>query len=180
MKRAAFLFLAALLCLAPAAALAQIPPGAFTLKAGVYVPQEDADDAEFDSGFNGEISYTRYFHPNFAFELGVGYFMSETDFDDELTVIPITLNLKGVYPVGGVELYGLAGLGAYLAEVESGPFDDDDTTIGYQLGVGANFNITPVVFIGAEAKYFWAEPEFFGVDFKIDGWQLTANLGYRF
>lgn len=184
MKRAAFLFVAVLLCLAPAAALAQNPTNAVTLKLGAYVPQADADDDEFDSGFNGELSFTRHFHPNFAFELGVGYFTSESDnFDSELTVIPITLNLKAVYPVGGVELYALAGIGAYMAEIERGfPFntDDDDTTLGFQAGAGLNFNVTPVIFIGAEGKYFWAEPELFGNDFKINGFQATANLGYRF
>lgn len=183
MRRAAFLIVAVLVCLVPAVALAQNPPNAVTLKAGVYVPQADEVD-EFDSGFNAEISFTRYFHPNFAFELGVGYFMSEDDPGNELTGIPITLNLKGVYPIGGVEIYALAGLGAYYVKFENSPgtFDENDTVLGWQLGVGANFNITPVVFIGAEGKYFWAKPDFgFPLgETKIDGFQATANLGYRY
>lgn len=187
MKRAAFLFVAVLLCLVPAAVFAQNPPNALTIKAGGYFPQADDVD-DFDTGFNGEISFTRYFHPNFALELGVAYFQSEDDFNDELTGVPITLNLKGVYPIGAVELYALAGIGAYYVKIEdsTGNFDENDTVLGYQLGAGVNFNVTPVVFVGAEAKYFWAKPEFdFGfpigtAEIKIDGWQATANLGYRF
>ena len=180
MKRAALLFVAILLCLAPAAVLAQ--PNALTLKLGAYFPQEDLDDAEFDTGFNAELSYSYYFHPNFAVEFGVGYWKSENDFDEKVTSYPFTLNLKAVYPIQPVELYALAGLGAYYAKLEAPGFDENDTVLGWQLGAGANFNVTPVFFIGAEGKYFWAKPDFgFPVgEVKIDGFQLTANLGYRF
>jgi opacity protein-like surface antigen len=179
MKRAALLFVAVLLCLAPAAALAQVPPNAVTLKAGAYFPQaNDVDD--FDTGFNMELSYSRYFHPNFALELGVGYFKSEDG--AELTSYPFTLNLKGIYPFMGAELYGLAGVGAYYVKAESGPFDENDTVLGFQLGIGANFDLTPVIFVGAEGKYFWAKPDFGGPEgeVKIDGILATINLGYRF
>lgn len=183
MKRAALILVAVLLCLAPAAALAQMPPNALTLKAGAYFPQADDVD-EFDTGFNMELSYTRYFHPNFALEFGVGYFNSEADGVD-LTSYPFTLNLKGVYPFMGAELYALAGIGAYYVKVENG-FDENDTVFGYQLGIGANFDIVPGIFVGAEGKYFWAKPDFGTIDTvvvgerKIDGILATINLGYRF
>lgn len=185
MKRAAFLFVAVLLCLVPAAVVAQNPPNAVTLKAGVYVPRADDVD-DFDTGFNVEISFTRHFHPNFALEVGLGYLKSEDDIDSELTVYPFTLNLKAIYPFMGADIYALAGFGAYYAnlDVPVTGFDENDTVLGFQLGVGANFNITPVIFIGAEGKYFWAKPEFdtpLGTgEVKIDGFQATANLGYRF
>jgi opacity protein-like surface antigen len=179
MKRAALLLAAVLLCLAPAAALAQMPPNAVTLKAGAYFPQADDLD-DFDTGFNMEISFTRYFHPNFALELGVGYLKSEDG--AELTSYPFTLNLKGVYPFMGAELYGLAGIGAYYVTAEGGGLDENDTVLGFQLGIGANFDLTPAIFIGAEGKYFWAKPDFGSPagEVKIDGFQATANLGYRF
>jgi opacity protein-like surface antigen len=179
MKRGALLFVAALLCLAPAVVMAQSPPNAVTLKAGAYFPQaNDVDD--FDSGFNMEVSYTRYFLPHFALELGVGYFNSEDG--AELTSYPFTVNLKGVYPFLGAELYALGGIGAYYVKLENGGFDENDTVLGYQLGIGANVDITPVVFIGAEGKYFWAKPDFGGPagEVKIDGILATVNLGYRF
>jgi opacity protein-like surface antigen len=185
MKRSLPLVLAlaaVLLGIAPLSASAAMPENAVAIKLGGYFPQEDLDDAEFDTGLNVEISFTRYFHPNFALELGIGYFNTENDFDAEVTSYPITLNLKAVYPVGGVELYALGGLGAYYAKLEVGGFDENDTVLGWQLGVGANFNITPIVYIGAEAKYLWAKPDFgFPIgELKIDGIQATANLGYRF
>jgi outer membrane protein W len=171
-----------LLGIAPFAAQAAVPPSAFTLKVGAYFPQEDLDDLDFDTGLAAEVSFTSYFHPNLAAELGVGYIQSESDiFDAEMMAIPVTLNLKGIIPVGGVELYVLAGIGAYYVQFENNiGFDEDDTVLGFQAGAGANFNITPTMFVGAEAKYLWAEPEFAGVDVKIDGFQATANLGFRF
>jgi opacity protein-like surface antigen len=183
MKRSLPLVLAlavVLLGIAPLTSSAAMPENAVAIKVGGYFPQADDVD-DFDTGFNMEISLTRYFHPNFALEFGVGYLMSESDFNVELTSYPITLNLKAVYPVGGVELYALGGIGAYYVKVENG-FDENDTVLGFQLGAGANFNITPVVYIGAEAKYFWAKPDFGGPsgETKIDGIQATANLGYRF
>jgi opacity protein-like surface antigen len=179
MKRAVLLLVAVLLGLAPAVALA-VPPNAVSLKAGAYFPQADDVD-EFDTGFNGEISFTRYVHPNFALELGIGYFTSEED-SAELTSYPFTLNLKAIYPFLGAELYALAGIGAYYVKAEDNGFDENDTVFGYQLGLGANFDITPVVFIGAEGKYFWAKPDFGAPvnEAKIDGIQGTVNLGYRF
>ncbi len=169
-----------LLGIAPLTASAAMPENAAAIKLGGYIPQANDVD-NFDTGFNMELSFTRYFHPNFALELGVGYFKSEDE--AELTSYPITLNLKAVYPVGGVELYALGGIGAYYAKWETPTgFDENDTVLGYQLGVGANFDISPVVYIGAEAKYLWAKPDFgFPVgERKIDGIQATANLGYRF
>lgn len=164
---------------------------------------------EFDTGFNGEIAFGHYFTPNIAGELGIGYFKSETDTafgfdpslglvtaDAELTVIPVTLNVKLAYPVGGIELYALAGVGVYISEMKihgtvpafglSISDSDDDTAFGFNLGLGANFNITPNVYLGAEVKYLRAEPSFsfpfllLEGDVKIDGIQATANLGCRF
>ncbi|MGE5753861.1 MAG: outer membrane protein, partial [Deltaproteobacteria bacterium] len=119
-------------------------------------------------------------HPNFALEFGVGYFTSEDGAD--LTSYPFTLNLKAIYPLPGAELYALGGVGAYYVKAESGPFDENDTVLGFQLGIGGSFDLTPVIFIGAEGKYFWAKPDFgFPVDeVKIDGILATINLGYRF
>jgi len=182
MKRSFSLVLAlavVLLGISPLTATAAKPENAAAIKLGGYIPQADDVD-DFDTGINVELSFTRYFHPNFAFELGIGYFKSEDG--GELTSYPITLNAKAVYPVGELELYALGGIGAYYVNVESGNFDENDTVVGYQLGVGANIDITPVVYIGVEAKYLWASPDFgFPIGkVDIDGMQASANLGYRF
>ena len=182
-------------------------PNYVTLKGGIYSPQSD-DLEDFDTGFNGEISYGRYFHRNFALELGVGYFETEATFsgfdpilgiveeEDQITAIPLTLTAKGTYPTKYVEPYALAGIGLYLVSAESDlsigifefSFDDDDTVFGFHLGLGANFNITERLFVGVEGKYLWAEAEFkdsiLGIPVELDadleGFTVTGNVGFRF
>lgn len=182
-------------------------PNCVTLKGGIYSPQSD-DLEDFDTGFNGGISYGRYFHPNFALELGVGYFETEATFtgfapilgivgeEDEITAIPLTLTAKGTYPTKYVEPYVLGGIGLYFVSVESDlsigffefSLDDDDTVFGFHLGLDANFNITERLFIGVEGKYLWAEAEFedsvLGIPVELDadleGFTVTGNVGFRF
>jgi len=167
-------------------------PNYFTLKAGIYSPESD-DLEDFDTGFNGEFSFGRYFYTNFALELGIGYFNTEATFSgldpilgswrekDEVTVIPLTLTAKGIYPTQYVDLFGGVGIGLYFAHGEGdlstsafGPFsfDDDDTVFGFHLGLGANFSITESVFFGIEGKYLWAGAEFedtiLGIPVELD------------
>lgn len=182
-------------------------PSYFTLKGGIYSPQSN-DLEEFDTGFNGELSFGYYFHRNFALEIGVGYFQTQASFigfdpilgvwseEDKITTVPLTLTAKGVYPTQYVDVFGGAGIGLYFASGESDlligafpfSFDDSDTVFGFHLGLGANFSITENVFFGIEGKYLWAgakfEEDILGIpvdlDADLDGYTVTANIGFRF
>lgn len=168
----------------------------FLLKGGIYSPQSD-DLADFNTGFNGEVAFGHHFNPNIALEFGLGY--SQTDANAiidgtlikaDIRNVPLTLSLKGVYPVNQYELYGLFGIGVYFTEAEvSFPAfgikaDDDDTPLGVHLGAGFNYNLSNNMFIGLEAKYFWADAQyrFLGIplDVDLDGFVATLNIGFRF
>jgi len=189
MRRIALL--SALFILFAVPALGASPSNYGTLKFGGYFPQHsDLDD--WDTGFNAELALGHYFNPNVALEFSVGYLStsaSEEGISGDITSIPILLSIKGIAPVAGGELYALVGGGVYITNVELSGFglsiNSDDTPVGFQLGVGGNFNVSPNVFLGLEAKYFWAKAsfDFLGVtteDVHIDGIQATANIGYRF
>ena len=169
----------------------------FLLKGGMYSPQSN-DLEDFDAGFNGEIAVGHYFNPNLALELGLGYAQTDASFieydmgyiyqmDVDIHMVPLTLSVKGIYPVNQHELYGLFGLGAYFTEAEVSTlgfkFDGDDTTLGVHLGAGFNYNLSNAMFVGLEGKYFWADADF-GVagapDVDLDGFIVTLNLGFRF
>lgn len=206
MKRSLFLVLSftiSLLALAPLAALGEGPPNYAVLKAGLYSPQDDdLDDLGADTGFNGELAFGHYFHQNLALEFGIGYFQTEgsasisdpfgsLSFDGEIKTYPVTVTAKLLVPAGGIELYGAAGIGIYFSEADitivstvpgipSASASEDDTVLGFHIGAGANFNINPQVFAGIEGRYLFAEPDFGGLELKIDGFTVTANLGYRF
>ncbi|MFA6147736.1 MAG: outer membrane beta-barrel protein [bacterium] len=178
--------LSILLVLVGVSAFAETPANYVVLKLGGYLPQAN-DVEDFDNSFYGELAYGRYFHPNIAAEFGIGYTKSSGSGPADgvdLTIMPFTAAVKGVLPMGNFEPFATLGLGAFWAKAEGtdlvGSFDETDTVFGYFAGLGANYNFTGNMFLGVEGRYFFAEPSFGTEDVKIDGINLTANLGFRF
>lgn len=164
------------------------------LKGGIYAPTGDLDRLNFGVGFNGEVAYGRYLNSVFALEVGAGYF--ETDGD--VSVIPATLNAKGFITTPDVEIFGEVGVGAYFAEFDgilntvnfgNITIDDNDTVFGIDVGLGARYNFAKNVFFGVEGKLIMtADAKFEGtasgtprtVESNLNGFLVTANLGFRF
>jgi opacity protein-like surface antigen len=180
----------------PATAKDGDPGNSIGLKLGAYSPQHDNME-DFNEGFNGEIFYGLRFHRNFAAELGAGYFKASGKFpgvDFSLKVIDILYTVKGIIPLGILDIYGGPGIGVYFAKVNvsstlpgfAGGDSDMSTSFGYHILAGANFNITREVFLGIEGKYFWAKtnesilPKGGAFGSHLDGATATANIGYRF
>ncbi len=116
---------------------AQPLPSYGVAKLGGYMPEAN-DVKDFDTAFYGEIAVGYHFHKNFAGLFGVGYTKSSADrnnFNADLTVIPMTVALKGGLPMGVFEPYALVGIGAYYVEAKGsnsfGSFNTDDTAFGY-------------------------------------------------
>lgn len=183
----------------PLAAMGEGNSNYLTVKAGTYSPTGDLDDSEvkFDTGFNGEIAIGHYYTPNFALEGGIGYFQSDSDTfigfpaDNEVWFIPLTITAKGIIPLEFGKLYGGIGIGVYYGEIGIKVFglsdDDTDVVLGGHIVAGANFDISPTVFLGVEGKYTItdeAEVTLFdgllSIEGDLDGLILTANLGFRF
>ena len=152
-----------------------------TVKLGVYSPQSYyLTESDFSSGFDGELALGHYFIRNLAGEVGLGYFKTATNGSDQITVYPLTVTGKGIYPLGKAELYAGAGIGAYFAKAELGITSYNDTALGWHLLTGGTFNVMPTVFVGAEIKYLWVKPSFGSMESKLNGMIATANLGFRF
>ncbi len=169
-----------------------LSPNSATLKLGGYFPQHSDLDG-FDSGFNGEISLGHRVAPGFAVEGGLGYYETKGEFltpvlivvSEKIKVVPLTLSLKGQTFFERFEPYVEAGIGVYFIEDElSAPGfvteSENDTQVGFHLGLGANYNVTQQVFLGLEGKYLWLKTDTFGVDMRLDGITLTGNVGFRF
>ena len=215
MKRAALvvLLLAVIFMLSvPATSFAEHKKwdGYLSFKGGAYFPTGDLQDYDFDSGFNGEVVVGMYMSPNLALEFGGGYFKTSASYsdatgfweDDDVWVIPVVVNIKGVLPLKGVELFGGGGLGMYFANIDVkgydpdpliGPFegDDNDAIFGGHLMAGFNIDLSDRVFIGVEGKYiFTANNRFFCTDIScsevscakinLDGVTVTGFLGFMF
>ena len=177
MKRIALL--SALLVLVGLPVFAESPANYAAVKLGGYLPQAN-DVEDFDDSLYGELAVGRYFHPNFAGEFGIGYTKSDGPAGADLTIMPVTLGVRGVLPMGSVEPFATLGLGLFYSEWEAPGFSEDDTVFGIYAGAGVNFNFTGNMFLGVEGRYFFAEPSFGPFDREIDGINLTANLGFRF
>ncbi len=208
---ALFIFGIALILTAPNAALAQDNPNYVNVKLGGFFPTDDLDDADFDSGFTGEVAYGRYLFPYLALEAGIGYYETEMSAKDpnyptvgyakeenEITVVPLTITVKGVYTMSKVEFYGGLGGGFYFAEIDGKvkiagygdiSISDDDTVAGGHIVLGVNYNITERFFLGVEGKSIWTEDAEFKDDYlglpvtsntNLNGYSITGVVGFRF
>lgn len=175
-----------------------LPSNYVVLKAGGFFPAgSDLDDIDADAGINGEFSFGHYISPGFAVEGAVGYFETEGSLsalgvrvEEKFEVIPLTVSLRGQVPYGRYEPYGFIGLGVYFVDDKisgsvpslgfSGSSSDNDTSLGFHIGIGGTYTFLNNVFIGIEARYLFFETNTFDEDFSIGGVTLTGNIGYRF
>lgn len=181
-------------------ATAEKPANYVLLKAGIYSPSINFDLDNFNggnrsrldskTGFAGEVAMGHYFMPMFALELGAGYFESDGSpaaqpGKSKVRVVPLIATGKLLFPIGMFEPYGLAGIGAYISDLDvsgtSGNFrGSTEITYGIHAGAGFNINFHRHIFAGLEGKYLWAEPSFGGQHLPLDGFVTTATLGFRF
>jgi hypothetical protein len=178
-------------------------PSYLVLKGGIYSPQNDKLD-KFDTGFNGELAFGRYFNRNLALEVASGYFetratknarseISSAEAKLDINVVPLTIALKGIIPLDIWELYGIGGGGAYFLWTDSKVSTDsrsssssdkyNQTLGGGFLGVGASVKVSPTVFLGLEGKYLWTSAltvKNIDTDTNLNGFIATFNLGFLF
>jgi len=203
MKKTSILFLLLAVALigisSTASAEDEKPANYVLLKAGIYSPSMSFDLNNFNggrehldskTGFAGEVAVGHYFLPILAIELGAGYFESDGSpaaqpGETKLRVVPLIATGKVFLPLGIFEPYGLAGIGAYISDLEvTGTTNNfngtTEVTYGFHAGAGFNINFSKTMFAGLEGKYLWAEPSFGGQHVKLDGFVTTADLGFRF
>lgn len=191
--RAIFVLTITLVFLLPISATGQERRDYIIAKGGIYSPTGGLDDLNFGAGFNGEIAWGHYFSPNFALEIGAGYFES-----DDVRVVPFVATGKAIYPTGNWELFAEVGVGAYFAKFKgtlSDPalgnlaINDESVVFGVDLGLGVNYNITEEFFLGIEGKYLLtADADFSGsptggpgkLETDLNGVIVTAVFGFRF
>ena len=119
--------------------------------------------------------------------------------DFDINAVPVTASAKGILPLDFGELYAGVGTGVYfvgghldvnVSDIVKVSSSDTDTVWGMQLIAGALFDINDTFFVGIEGKYILTgdvelEDEVYGVkvdypDFDLDGYTVSALLGFRF
>ena len=191
-----WILLAALLATvapAPSSMAAEEPPIEYvSFRLGVYSPQHN-EMSDYKEGINGELYYGYYFRKHIIFELGIGYFNTESNANPpgsiSLDVLDIQYNVKATVHLGPVELYGGPGIALYYAKATYETFGEEsdwEGGYGYGLVAGANLDLSKEWFAGIEGKYLWAKiddpllPTSGNLSAHIDGLTGTLVLGYRF
>ncbi len=157
------------------------------LKAGLYTFRSDLREADIETGFDGGLAYGRYLHRNLVLEAGGGYFHDGVNkrFGNEVKGFSVILTAKATYPFRWGELFAGGGAGVYFTkfhgEVHGNLTDAGDTATGGHLIGGANLDISRSLFIGIEGKYvFTSRADFGSLKTDLNGYTVTAGLGYRF
>ena len=184
MKKLILLSLSIMICFSYSLAFGNEKANYFIIKGGVFTPTNDLDNTGLDTAFTGEVGVGHYFNPNFAVEVGLGYYKTDTD-EADLTILPITISAIGLFPSKKFEPYVKVGVGAYGADFDGTlkgvSVDDHDVILGIQLGLGTNVDITPSLFIGLEGDYIWtSEAQFSSLGTDLNGLGIKGTFGTRF
>ena len=161
-------------------------PNYFFIGVGFYAYTGDiTKKTRLDEAFLIEFALGRLFHPNFALEVGTGY-IHDGHAGDELQGYPVTLTGKYIYPTEKARFFAGGGVGVYFMGFD-GEIEDvnitggKDTVFGGHLLLGGDLYIHPSVFLGMEGKYLFIEKaDFQGKTVELDGFALTAKIGYSF
>jgi hypothetical protein len=150
-----------------------------------YYTGDITRETQLDEAFIGELSYRRYFHPNFVLEAGVGYIHDDHQGDELQGWWPFTLTAIGVYPVEKVRLLGGGGIGVYPmnfdGEINNVIIHGEDTVVGGHVLMGCHWYLRPSGFIGLEGKYLFLEKaKFEDEKVELDGFTMILKLGFRF
>jgi hypothetical protein len=155
---------------------------------------DDLDDAEFEGGINGSLSYGRYLFRNLVVEASVGGFATAEEFEgrtalagdytrtDSIFVNTLLATVKGEWPVGPVRLFVGGGVGGYFLSLRSdmetdrlGDFESSQTdlVVGVHGVAGAYFDITQRFFLGLEGMYYQTD------EIDIDEQAASVPVGYK-
>jgi len=150
---------------------------------GLYSP-EAGDVESFDPGLHAEVAYSRYFHPNFGLEAGLGYFVAERSsgtLDQRVSDTFLSLSAVGRLPVDVFEFSAFAGVSGNFTRIEEtvpgSSATDEGISFGYHVGGGLDWNFTPEYFLGLHGRYFWLETD--GTNVDLDGVLVSIAFGFR-
>ena len=157
-------------------------PGYFALQFGSYEPNNDWNDdlATYDAGFAFNLVFGRRLASFFAVEGSIGYFESKSDFyPGDLSVVPVTVGVRLIFPHPVVEPYIGAGVGAYFADLNEshGAINDSTADFGGYMSLGMDLWLNSRFALNMEGRYHWIKSEFDGFNIDMSGW--NAFIGVR-
>lgn len=157
------------------------------LRGGTFTLMDSLKDANFATGFDGEVAYGRYILPNLVLEGATSYMHDGVNkgYGNDLKVMPVTLTAKGICPVKRWDLFAGAGIGVYFvnfhAKLDETVTNTHKTVPGVHAVIGSYYNFSSSWFAGVEGKGIFTEKTDFGtLRTSLNGFITTAAFGYRF
>ena len=205
MKTGRILVLGFLLMVAAGQAQAQSQSSEITIYAGGFLgdsfiispaPLFDDVEAVFDDDFTAGFRYGYYFHPKFAFEIGVGFTPSSilatanagggntnvsTIFDVNTYVMHA--NLLHCFTRGSVVPYVTAGVGAVHFDINTAQFGfltPSETDFALNAGGGVKFRLHEEYFLRLDARVYRMNPEFSEDDETAVFTEITGGISVLF
>ena len=132
-----------------------------------YFSCEGWENDEWDqAGLMVEAKYRYFINENIALGGSVGYWSTSEEHDigigtleTSLTIIPILVNAEYFFSLDNDKLKPYVGLSLGLfnctAEAEMGGYstDESDSPIGFRLGGGVEYQVSPKVSLSGNLKY---------------------------
>jgi opacity protein-like surface antigen len=156
------------------------------LHVGALVPQSSDLDG-IDTGYAFGGAFGARFSPMVSVEGGVGFARAtgaKNGIRRTLVDVPFTVSLRLRLPFERGEISGLVGADLHSTrltnEVLLLDVTDRATSFGWHVGVGAGFQLSPTIVVGAEVRRSFATAPFDGGDVDIGTLRFAATVAYQF
>ncbi|HTN53595.1 MAG TPA: outer membrane beta-barrel protein [Anaeromyxobacter sp.] len=160
-------------------------------RVGAYLPTGTVP--AFGPNLDVEVAFGYRFLRNVAGELGFGYYQGTTGALVQelpggpvtarlsLAAFPVTASVRGILPLGRLELSAIGGVGLHFLQVsiQAGPPtppSDSDSAVSAHLGAAATFAVAPGFALGLDVRYGWASAKLFGSSMALDGLRAGVVL----
>lgn len=136
----------------------------------------DTDNDDFSAtGIEVALNCPLLKPPNHIIKQQISYTVSD---EDGMETSSFELNLHHMFAIN--EKLQL-GIGPSLGYTKIETNADDDNVFTYGLGASARYNVSPNVFLGAEARYAKSKDvEIAGFDEEYDNFRMLFKAGYQF
>ncbi len=160
------------------------------LHLGTYLPQHRDLDI-VDPGVAVGGTFGARFSPYVSVEGGVGWVRaSGSEGSTKITVsdVPLTASLRLRAPYRFAEISATGGAGLHIASFSSemdlvglpaSTVSDTAVALGYHVGLGVAFQLSPTMLFGVDVRRTFVEPKFSGTGVRLDGLRAAVTLTYH-
>jgi opacity protein-like surface antigen len=177
-----FVWGAVLLVSAAAPAMAQVVPERGTMAAGLSIGAALPGDERLDNGFMLGASFERFLSSRVAVRgslSGAWWNIDGVGIDDSMSPVFVQANLVHHWERGKWRPYATGGLGLYKFRFTEDDIDSSATTLGFNLGGGAEYFFRPEDTVTAELLFHPLVGDVESRFEEYEPWFWSITAGYK-